>query len=146
MSTIVVALIIVFGVIGVSTIFVYMHNQDLKKKRQKLHFCLSKLGSQHGLSFTSQEELLNKTIALDGLQRKLLIIEENNARYDWNIIDLDEVENCSVKKVYDSIDAGGLKTKWVEAYLRTIVLQFNFNNDKPSFDLIFYANTVHSIY
>ena len=146
MSTIIVALIIVFGVIGISTIFIYMHNQHLKKKKQKLLFCLNKIGSQHGLSFTSQEELLNKVIGLDGLQRKLLIVEENNDRYDWNIIDLEEVENCSVKKVYDSIDAGGLKRKWVEEYLRTVVLQFNFKNDKPSFDLIFYENTVNNIY
>ena len=146
MSTIIVASIIVFGVIGISTIFVYMHNQHLKKKKQKLLFCLSELRSQHGLSFTSQEELLNKAIGLDGLQSKLLIVDENNAGYDWNIIDLEEVESCSVKKVYDSIDAGGLKTKWVEEYLRTIVLQFNFNNYKPSFDLIFYESTVNNIY
>jgi hypothetical protein len=146
MSTIIVASILLFGVIGISTIFVYMHNQQLKKKRQALLFCLSKLAAQHGLSFTSQEELLNKTIGLDGLQRKLLIVEKNNARYDCNVIDLEEVENCLVKKVYNSIDAGGLKAKRVEECLKTIVLQFNFNNDKPSSDLIFYENTVNSIY
>jgi len=146
MSTIIVASIILFGVIGITIIFVYMHNQHLKKKRQALLFCLNKLAAQHGLSFTSQEALLNKAIGLDGLQRKLLIVEENNAQYDWNVIDLEKVENCLVKKVYDRIDAGGLKTKRVEEYLRTIVLQFNFNNNKPSFDFILYENTVNSIY
>jgi hypothetical protein len=146
MSTIIVASIILFGVIGITIIFVYMHNQHLKKKRQVLLFCLNKLAAQHGLSFTSQEVLLNKAIGLHGLQRKLLIVEENNAQYDWNVIDLEEVENCLVKKVYDRIDAGGLKTKRVEEYLRTIVLQFNFNNNNPSFDFILYENTVNSIY
>ena len=146
MSTIIVALIIVFGVIGISAILIYMHNRDLKNKKEKLVFCLSKIGSQRRLCFTSQEELRNTAIGLDGLQRKLLIAEENNGRYDWSIIDLEEVENCSVKKVYDSIDAGGLKRKWVEEYLRTIVLQFNFKNNKASFDLAFYENTVNNIY
>jgi hypothetical protein len=146
MSTIIVALIILFGVIGISTIFIYMHNQHLKKKKEKLLFCLNKIGSQHALSFSSQEELLDIVIGLDGLQRKLLIVEENNGRYDWNIIDLEEVENCAVKKVYDSIDAGGLKRKLVEEYLRTIVLQFNFKNGKPPFDITFYKNIINNIH
>lgn len=146
MSTIIVALIIVFGVIGVSTIFIYMQNQHLKKKKEKLLFCLHKIGSQDKLSFTSQEELLNIVIGLDGLQRKLLIVEENNGGYNWNIIDLEEVENCSVKKVYDSIEAGGLKRKRIEGYLRTIVLQLNFKNRKPPFDVQFYKNIINSIY
>ena len=115
-------------------------------EKEKLLFYLSKIGSQHRLCFTSQEELLNIVIGLDGLQRKLLTAEENNGRYDWNIIDLDEVENCSVKKVYDSIKAGGLIRKWIVEYLRTVALRFHFKNDKPSFDLIFYENTVNNIY
>jgi hypothetical protein len=146
MSIIIVALIIVFVVIGASTIFVYKHIRNLRNKKEKLLSYVSKIGSQQRLFFARQEELLNSIIALDRLQRKLLIIEENNGRYYWKIIALEEVENCTLKKVYDSIDAGGLKAKRVEGYLRTIALQLNFNNDKPSFDLIFYENTVNNIY
>jgi hypothetical protein len=146
MSTIIVALITVFSIIIISLIFIYMQSQHLKKKNHKLLFGLKKLGAQHGLSFNRQEELLNKVIGLDGLQRKLLIVEENNDRFDWNIIDLEEVENCTVKKVYDSIKAGSLIRKWIVEYLRTVALRFNFKNDKPSFDLIFYENTINNIY
>jgi hypothetical protein len=76
------------------------------------------------------------------LQRKLLIIEENYGRYYWKFIDLEEVQNCTLKKMYNSINTGGL----IKEYPRTIVLEFNFKNDKPSFDLAFYENMVNNIY
>ncbi len=84
--------------------------------------------------FTGEEQLPNKTIGLNELQRKLLIIEDNNAGYDLNIIDLEEVKSCLVTKVYRSIDAGGLKTKRVEEYLR--MLYFNLTSIMISHQLI----------
>jgi hypothetical protein len=38
MSTIIVALIIVFGVIGISAILIYMHNRHLKTKKKNFFF------------------------------------------------------------------------------------------------------------
>lgn len=85
---------------------------------------LSELGSKFNLAFSSQEVLGNKIIGLDGIKRKLLILEENNGKPDSFIIDLNKVSNISVKKSYKNINAGDLKKKGLQEFLKSIVLQF----------------------
>jgi hypothetical protein len=76
---------------GVSIIFIYVQNEHLKRKRKASFFFTQNRVSKQTV-FYIQEELPNIVIGLNGLQRKLLIVEENNGRYDWNIIDLEEVK------------------------------------------------------
>ncbi|WP_081147243.1 hypothetical protein [Niastella vici] len=96
---------------------------------------LSELGSRFGLSFSSHMVIGNKLIALDGRKKILLVLERNNRSY---IIELEKVASVSVKKTYSSIRPGELINKGIEEFLKTIELQFEYNNKRticlPFFD------------
>lgn len=107
-----------------------------------LFYHLSQMGSVYSLSFSSQEILSEHVIGLDGIRKKLLVINrgENN-KHPHFMIDLDEVTSCSVKKEYGSINAGDLKHGELEQHLQTMSLHFELNNNKPAIDLLFYKYT-----
>jgi len=103
-------------------------------------------GTAHNLSFTGQEILRDKVIGLDGPKRKLLIVEENTEEYDTRIIYLDEVVACKVKKVYAAINSHEYKKNRPEEYLKSIALEFEFNTGGVPVMVLFYKNSVNSIY
>jgi len=96
---------------------------------------LSELGSGFGLSFSSHMVIGNKLIALDGRKRILLVLEENGKPC---IIELNKVAAVSVKKTYSSIKPGELNNKGIEEFLKTIDLQFEYNNNKRTICLPFF--------
>lgn len=91
---------------------------------------LSELGSKLNLAFSSQMLLNNKIIALDGIQRKLLVMDYDNEVNQHFIIDLNEVRCVSIKKNYSSIKPGELKKRSVDEFLETVCLQFENDNKK----------------
>jgi uncharacterized pyridoxamine 5'-phosphate oxidase family protein len=103
-------------------------------------------GTAHNLSFTGQEILRDKVIGLDGPKRKLLIVEENTDEYDTRIIYLDEIVSCKVKKVYAAINSHEYKKNRPEEYLKSIALEFEFRTDQAPVLVVFYKNSVNSIY
>ena len=107
---------------------------------------LSELGSKFSLSFSSHEVVGNKIIGLDGINRKLLVLEEADGRSNSYIIDLDEVRAISVKKIYNGIKAGELKKRRIEEFLKTIHLQFEFKNGNKDAAWPFYENEIDNIY
>ena len=79
MSTLIVAAILIAGTIFISVIFININRKSERKRRESLLKHFSEAGSKRGLSFSAQEELKNKIIGLDGLQRKLLVYEFSTA-------------------------------------------------------------------
>jgi len=106
---------------------------------------LSKWGSAFNLSFSSHEILSNKIIGLDGIKRKLLVAEKNNESGRPYIIELAKVTAITVKKIYNSIKAGALKTRRVEEFLESIVLQLECANQKDPIVLPFYERNLSAI-
>ena len=123
-----------------------MSNLEIKKRMHKMLVTFSELGTQYNLSFTSQEVLKHRIIGLDGLNRKLLVLSEIKGKYDWDIIELNEVKSCAVKMTYSMIIAGGLERKKLADYLENIALEFEFKNGKPSISLPFYSAALNPIF
>ena len=107
---------------------------------------LSELGSKFSLSFSSHEVVGNKIMGLDGINRKLLVLEQTNGQSRSYIIDLDEAKAITLKKIYSSIKAGDLKKRRIEEFLETIQLQFEFGNGKEDIVLPFYESKIDNNY
>src|SRR5436190_17750959 len=102
------------------------YNTEGKRHAKNKYWQLSELGSRLGLSFSSHMSLGNKMIALDGLKRRLLVFNNNDAENRFCIIHLDEVKAISVKKNYRSIEPGELNRRGFAEFLETIVLHFQY--------------------
>lgn len=97
------------------------------------------LGSKKNLNFSSCEFLKDALIGLDTTSRKLLIVRGvQEAKYEEVLVDLDEVESCSLKKVYGSIKAGDLKKRKLEQLLNKISLHFEFRSDRRPVEVPFF--------
>ena len=145
MSTIIIAAILVISTIGIFAIFASISTKNAKKRKKTLLKRLGKSGSEHGLSFSSQEILKNKIIGLDGLNQTLLIIELENAN---NVIcvNMQEVKNCTVEKEYDSIVIGNERKGKLEPHLRSIGIKFSFKNTREPISVSIYDSNINSIY
>ena len=115
-----------------------MDTLEVRRQKAALFYQFSQLGSRYGLSFTSQERLQQRIIGLDALKRKIVVFELAEGTPNWYLINLDDVKRCAVKKVYGSIDAGGLDKQRIDSYLESIALEFFFRDGAPALDLPFY--------
>src|SRR5690349_8016858 len=69
------------------------------------YYDVSRLGSLHNLSFSSQLVIGDIIIALDGGKKTLLIVDTNPGVNKSDIIDLNDVSSVTVKRSYKGIDA-----------------------------------------
>ena len=104
---------------------------------------VSELGSRYNLSFSSQVVLGDKIIALDGIRKCLLVVENNNGLSEPNIIDLNKVAAVTVRKVYGRINQGELQSKGIDEFLDKVDLQFQFNNGTETIVLPFYDRQIN---
>lgn len=146
MSTVIVAAVLV-GIIA--AVILLLSVLDKKHKRTAMNQLLNAFrqrGAEHNLSFSSQEIFKDGIIGLDGVHRKLLVLERD-ADKDLSsfVIDLNEVKSCSVKKEYGTINSGDLKARKLEQYLKQISLHFVVY-DKPSVDVVFYEHFENHVF
>ena len=59
---------------------------------------------------------------------------------------MEEVKNCTVEKIYDSIVIGTEKKAKIEPHLKSIDLKFAFKNHAQLVSISFYDSSVDSIY
>ena len=71
--------------------------------------------------------------------------EKNNESGRPYIIELAKVTAITVKKIYNSIKAGALKTRRIEEFLESILLQFEYANEKDAIVLPFYERKLNEI-
>ena len=107
---------------------------------------LSELGSLFNLTFSSHMTLGNKIIALDGIKKKLLVMENNDAVDLDCIIDLNAVKSISMKKSYSSIQPGELKKRDINEFLETIFLQFEYRDEEKTVAVPFYEPGRNNLY
>ena len=112
---------------------------------KKVFLKLSELGSRLNLSFSSHVMLIDKVIALDGINRKLLVAKIADDLESAYTIELNEVKEISIRKTYSNIKPGELNKKRFNEFLETILLQFEFKNQKTKIGLPFYESDKHGI-
>jgi hypothetical protein len=139
MSTFIVAAIIIGSVSSICLLLISINNKHNRKAMIKLLKHFSELGTENDLNFSSQEILKNCILGLDGVRRKILVVTRQDDFFGSFIIDLREVKNCTVKKIYGTINVGDLKKKKLEQYLDKIVLHFDQNNNS-SVEIVFYKH------
>jgi len=105
----------------------------------KLFWNIDQLAKSCRLSFSKHDILGSKILGLDMLKRKLLYLQQNNNKPSCVVIDLKDIESCTIKKQYSSIEAGGLEKRGLHEYIKTISLELGFKNDSsvigiPLFD------------
>jgi hypothetical protein len=147
MSTLIVAIIIIASIAGICLLLIWINNKHKRKAMNELLHHFSEAGTKNNLSFSSQELLPDCILGLDGIHRKLLIVNRKSAdEVVGHLINLDEVKSCSVKKYYTAIPAGSLKSKRLEQLLESVVLHFELANGKSPMEIAFYKQVDHHIY
>ena len=108
-----------------------------KRKKEKLFSRLSKEGDTNGLIFCSQELLVDKLIGVDGIHRKIMILERDKKGFSSSIISLDEVHHCQV--VTNEIEVARSNFKTFSDQIKSIVLElrFEFNNSHETASIFF---------
>ena len=137
MTIITAVVVVIVGSAICTVILISMKNMDAKFDKSK-YVLLSELGSRFNLSFSSHLVLHNKLMALDGLNRMLLVLETNNQLKQPYIIDLNKINAVSIKKIYGSIGPGALRYKKMDEFLRRIDLQFEYRDKNEFAVLVFY--------
>ena len=118
-------------------------NYDKNQKKYLLKkLCLE--GASNDLIFCSQEILQNKVIGIDGIHRKIMILEKTKKNYHYSTISLDEVHDCQVVT----------KPCFVNKYNRnkpgtgndgtTLELLFEFNNESQPTSIVFCNDLIKS--
>lgn len=108
-------------------------NGKIKSLRRR-----SKSANTRKLLFWKQEAVGNNIIALDITKRKLLYFNQVNDKSTCLMIDLKDVDSCTLKKQYHGINAGGLVQKVLQDYLKSILLHISFKNSQHAIALPFY--------
>ena len=109
--------ICLFAIVTLVTHVVKLFIKKRSNTKEALLLHLSKQGSANNLVFCSQEILGNKVMGIDGVHRKVMIVEKVDRKYQTSVWCLDEVESCELKKSF------GLSRN-----LNKIELQFGFKN------------------
>jgi hypothetical protein len=99
---------------------------------------LNNLARKFKLFFYKKDIIGNRLIGLDLFKRKLVYIQQNNKKTEGIVVNLKNLQSCTLKKQYDSIEPGGLKYKKLHEYLKTIILEFRFINDSKVIVLSFF--------
>lgn len=115
-----------------------------KKNKEKLFIHLSQEGTANNLTFCSQEILQNKVIGIDGIHRKIMILERIKNSYNCSIICLDEVQHCELVTNAGVLNTGNLRRFDIEKNQAAIELQFEFKNHAQPASIIFYDSLLNS--
>ena len=146
MPTILVAAILIIAIIIICLLLISITNQQKKHLMNQILKHFSKLGTHFNLSFSSQEILSNVVIGLDGINRKILILEYMGSTLNDYVIDLNEVKHCSVKKYYGNIKADGLRTDVIDTFLEKVCVHFEMHKGKDSHEVVFYNHIYNHVY
>ena len=135
MSTVIVSLIIIGVIAFLITGFNFLNKRNRKAKEQKFIDLFNRAGEENGLSFSSQEVLRNKIIGLDGINRKFVVVNENEKS---RVINLDEVRKCSMEKHLETYSRTDEKSSGYEMFVKTISLKFEFKKKIDPETVVFY--------
>ncbi|RYZ22290.1 MAG: hypothetical protein EOO16_09665 [Chitinophagaceae bacterium] len=99
---------------------------------KQLIFRFTETAARRMLLLSSQEILRDAVIGLDARNRRLLVVDRAE-----QLIALDDIDACSVKKDYAPIRPGMLRGRTIEAFLRRITLCLELKNGRGH-EIVFY--------
>lgn len=115
-----------------------------KKKNHNLLRILSREGASYNLTFCSQEILKDKVIGIDGIHRKIMILEKKMNAYYSSIISLDEVHDCQLVTRLGAINNDNFKNPGRKYNPSILALKFDFNNHTQPASIIFSNGILNS--
>jgi hypothetical protein len=125
------AVLLFWGSLPFLTVYAKKKKQDMVKK-------LCREGAARNLTFCSQEILQNKVIGIDGIHRKIMVVEKTKKTWHCSTISLDEVHDCRLVTQSNLMTMDNNKTVRVNAHPSTaLALQFEFNNNSQPASIIF---------
>ncbi len=142
MSTAIVGIILIIVIVLLVWLLVAVGSNQSKLRKQKILKEFSIIGTANNLSYTAQEILKGRVIGIDGIHRKMVVVEETDHRFSHFIIDLQEVKDCTVQKNFFTVPD---KTATKEVYLKNIQLQIE-NKRTPPTQIVFYDNVQNHLY
>ncbi len=141
-------LIVVVVLVTVAVIlYLLLHWHKQKQNRRRVHQLLyrfSQLGSKNNLVFSSQELLKESIIGVDGLHRKLLILETSDGECNNFVIDLSEVSTCRVKTLYKVFHINPIHRN-AKQHVEKIVLLFEGQHEATPLEVSFYRDKKNSV-
>lgn len=118
-------------------------NQDKNQKEYLLKkLCLE--GATNDLIFCSQEILQNRVIGIDGIHRKIMILEKTKKNYHYSTISLDEVHDCQVVTKPCFVNKCNSKKPENGNDGTTLELLFEFNNKSQPTSIVFCNDVIKS--
>ncbi|WP_018614660.1 hypothetical protein [Segetibacter koreensis] len=119
------------------TTIIVPFSKNLNSRIKRL-WNITKLAKRRSFDISNKEEVGGNVIALDVAKRKLLYAKITPHTSSCLIINLNNLEKCTIKKEYHSINAGELKTKKLHQFLKSIFLHFVFKNGSGTLSLPFF--------
>ena len=116
-----------------TSIIVPLHEHS--NGRIKKFWNITKLAKRRSLSISNHDEIGTNVIALDVGKRKLLYANTTPGRSSCLIVDLNNLERCTVKKEYNSINAGDLIKMKLHQFLKRIFIHLVFKNRSGTISL-----------
>jgi len=145
MYTIIIAIIIV-AVVGFFILgLVSIHNRQARKMTGNLVERLGIAAEKENFKFSKTEILGSDIIGLDDSCNKLMILKRTGDEYHTLIIDLNEVRDCSKKKLYHKVDISMGKRERFEHHVEQIVLNFDIPLQHKQENIIFYDSGIHGL-
>ncbi|TCJ17045.1 hypothetical protein EPD60_06965 [Flaviaesturariibacter flavus] len=99
---------------------------------KQLLYRFTESAARRMLLLSSQEILRDTVIGLDARNRRLLVVDSGE-----QLIALDDIRECTVKKEYAPIRPGALSGRRLDAFLRRISLRLEFKS-RPGCEIVFY--------
>jgi hypothetical protein len=114
------------------------------KRSKELLTKLRRIAEHDLLNLTSEEVLGKAAFGLDGVERKLVFLETINRRSA--IIDVFEIESCSMNVIFGNIHAGDLENEEMESFIQKIYLRLACYDDAKSIELTFYDRDENQLF
>jgi hypothetical protein len=134
---------IIFSLVAIAMLIVSSVLKSIRRKKENLFLRLSLQGTQNNLTFCSQEILQNKVIGIDGIHRKIMIVEKIKKNYNYSVISLDEVQNCELVTT-SGVFPNDIKKTEKDNTTQAVELLFEFKDHARPASIIFYNGLVNS--
>jgi hypothetical protein len=116
----------------------------MKKKHKKLLSDLNKIATHFKLKLSRMDAVKSIAFAIDNSRKKLLYINEDDLPY-FKTIDLQNVDNCTVKFDYGRIDTEDLKIRKIDESVNKVQLQISHVDPSRSLSIEFYNSKEDNI-
>ena len=137
MSTIFIAGVIVGFVLVVCLLLISINGRHRRKAANELVALFRRKEKENELLISKWEVAGKLVIGLEEEGKAILAFHKHQGQYKSDLVELSKVKNCQKKKVYSGDGAGN------EGYGRQvekIYLQFNFIDDRPPVQIVFYSS------